>query len=368
MRKAIVPIAAMFLVVAVVISFKSSSDSSRTKQVEVDSERSPGFGSTKSRWVRNNSARTRVRDRLTAAKASFDAIGAKALEEFAATIGESDLPQILEALENSTMEFERDVYRTLMAKWARCNLSGVMEWTFQRPQERRESAIHNLASVLNPEDFADVRIRARSYDRSDRVELMYALTLRVASIDPDKMIDSPAEPISPDAVADVASRWAARSPEHALEWSRAIDDTEPRDLLLSTIAKARSATDAKSAVDLATREIADLTKRREAVHDIVQNWSQTDPRGAADWAARSLAGPSLADAMREIVIEWTRRDPSEASSWLNEVQSEFARDRGIHAFVNQVAEHFPADALAWANAITDDALRNDALSHINRAR
>ena len=140
--------------------------------------------------------------------------------------------------------------------------------------------------------------------------------------------------------------------------------------------------------------LEDASARRNALRPILQNWLQTDPRGAFDYIGASEEGSalgSLSNAFRQwaredpkaatealallpesaenqreniygpVAHSYVQHDPMAASEWIATLDKGPARDRSVETLVNQIVDAEPDSAFFWAVTIDNPDKRTKGL-------
>lgn len=103
-------------------------------------------------------------------------------------------------------------------------------------------------------------------------------------------------------------------------------------------------------------------RRDEVIRMALGQFTENDPKGAAQWALENLDGVDFNNALIRICEEWARRDGLEAATWLTALPASRERDAAMEGMFFAWATEDPAAAM--------DFLRknpgNDTLSAILR--
>ena len=94
----------------------------------------------------------------------------------------------------------------------------------------------------------------------------------------------------------------------------------------------------------------------------MDNWANSDPLAAAQWAATLPDGKMRGEAWDHLLSRWENEDAPAAANWLNVQPACEARDAGIaRVLQNAAADLEPKDAVRLARSIGDPEQRGDAL-------
>lgn len=86
------------------------------------------------------------------------------------------------------------------------------------------------------------------------------------------------------------------------------------------------------------------TKQRES--DVLDQWIELDPAGAAAWAAKVFAAGGDEQLLREAVRGYARRDPRAAAAWASSLASPLVRDSALREVFEAWSARDPRSAAA----------------------
>lgn len=86
-------------------------------------------------------------------------------------------------------------------------------------------------------------------------------------------------------------------------------------------------------------------RRAETIRMALGQFSENDPKGAAEWALANLTGVDLNNALIRISEQWARRDGREAASWLSTLPAGKERDAAMEGMFFVWASQDPAAAM-----------------------
>lgn len=95
--------------------------------------------------------------------------------------------------------------------------------------------------------------------------------------------------------------------------------------------------------------------REIAIRAIAREYSETDPKEAAEWVAR-LPGNTGLEAIESVILKWTQKDSDAALAWINTSAGNL-RDEALAGFCRSISGESPGKALDAANLIVDPARR-----------
>ncbi len=111
--------------------------------------------------------------------------------------------------------------------------------------------------------------------------------------------------------------WVAKSPEDALAW-------------------------------LVTQQVSD--RRDNVIRMALNQYSENDAKGAADWAMKNLTGNDLNNTLIAIAENWAAENGSEAAAWFLTLPATAERDAAMENILFNWASNEPAAALAFLKA------------------
>ncbi len=202
----------------------------------------------------------------------------------------------------------------------------------------------------------------------------------------------PADQVQPSQVSAVAEGWADQDLPAALAWANHFSNPQQHDGAMLAVIDSWSQTDPQAAANYvlstpsgsardslvgalvqswgdvslpdAARWLLGQTSdvQAQGAATLVDQWSHSDPAGAAAWAAQLPAGDARDQAFARLASKWSDRDPAAAASWLGGLPAGDARDAAIAGYAtagNNDAN--PADMLQQVQTIANPAKRDDTL-------
>lgn len=106
-------------------------------------------------------------------------------------------------------------------------------------------------------------------------------------------------------------------------------------------------------------------RRDEVMRMALNQFAETDAKGAADWALHNLSGDDLNNTLIAIAEGWAQENGSEAAAWFLALPATSERDSAIENMFFSWASNEPAAALAFLASGTGDltpTLRRAALA------
>lgn len=103
----------------------------------------------------------------------------------------------------------------------------------------------------------------------------------------------------------------------------------------------------------------------EAKRALVRSWAQYDPEAAASWlSSLSPNDPEIGNLVTSLVGNWTRYDLEASAAWLNQMPPSPEIDRAVAIYTFRSAQEDPAGAMSWAESITRDETRNRLMTRV----
>jgi RNA polymerase sigma factor (sigma-70 family) len=156
-----------------------------------------------------------------------------------------------------------------------------------------------------------------------------------------------------DVVAGVAALWAQTDPPAALAWVANISTGQVYDQAVQGILGQIGQTDPAGAAAIIA-QLPDPTTRYGAITQLADQWAQNDFNGALAWV-QSLPtsdGNARAEALKNVMKNWDDSDPAGAAAYLTQ---NLANDPNFNTVADQLVGRWavgdPQAALAWAQAL-----------------
>jgi hypothetical protein len=266
--------------------------------------------------------------------------------------------------------FRNSAIQSVASSWADRDVAAAMAWVEQLPRTSNHTAI--MQAVVRPwfhEDFdsafkwlqseQDESVRAQvsqdiTHDLQSKGD--YDAALAVAQFAPPQMQDH--------LLRGLAQGWVQHDPKAAQAWAESQTDPEVQAQIWPALAGSLARFDAPAAIRVATA-IQDSTVRRHALRELVDAWSPSKPREAADWAVRLSDEDDRGVALGYAMKNWAEYDPAGATQWFSSSAPAGAgRDYAIRLFAPELLDSDPALAMKWAAAVGDPDNRDTQLSKI----
>ena len=131
----------------------------------------------------------------------------------------------------------------------------------------------------------------------------------------------------------------------------------------STLISSWAGTDPKAAAEWAAR-LPESDSRNEAISTLASAWSAAEPANALAWVSHLPDSPEQREALDDSVRAWTELDPADLGKWVNQQPPNATTDhlRSVAALV--LVESQPQDAMAMVMKISDPATRDPALTQL----
>ncbi len=231
------------------------------------------------------------------------------------------------------------------------------------PSERPSAALLEAqgAESLNDPHQAISRVLALPDGSARRSELMKIARAWAAPADAWEQASHLADPVARWALQNaIVTPWASQQPELAFATVAAMPADWQRDQLLRQVTTEVARRNPQLALELlTTAEIAD----RDSFHAlIVEEWSNYDPSGAAQWVEKQEKHRQAPLAYR-LADAYVAQQPSEALAWALRISRSPGRNLWSH-MLQQMAVHDPHEALRLALAAENPAQRRQALNGV----
>lgn len=300
------------------------------------------------------------------------ALHSEALAQEIGGLAAVQIPGRLERLSSSELRGEPG--RLLIRRWAELDPNQAGEWVRQLadPKTLRELA-EALSLAWGDRDFPGALTWTRTLEieavRNDISALLSDELARTAPTEAMRLVLTlPENATRNGALLHALSQWADASPETAREWASQLPTGSLREAALGAVAVVIASRDGPNAARLIATELPPGPNQERAAVSILQQWAQSDPRGALGWVEQFSAGNLQTAAMDNVVRIWSVTDPQSVGLWLDQLPPGGFRDAASASFSAWLASGFPAEAAEWANFIADPLLRHQELDRIARER
>ncbi len=169
------------------------------------------------------------------------------------------------------------------------------------------------------------------------------------------------------ALGDISKAWVRSDPAAAANYIGGLDDIHSggQTMLLNDLLARWSETDIKGALDWANSSITDDVQFESSVLEVARTLSRRAPEQAAQLVGMvpELAGMQ-AGLTHRIADEWSKTHPGHAAEWCGTLENESLRATAIKLVASNWASKSADDALTWASDLPDENERAYALSNI----
>lgn len=276
---------------------------------------------------------------------------------------------------------ERAEARTLLATaWGTVDVRAAAAWVKQVVTGKEQQGL--LRQVIlggtqnNPKGAIDLAVEALPPELLWSGEVQHAIRIwsdrdpaaaaRFLQGLPEGPKDRAGVSLRTTQLARAAKLWAMRDPSAALEWAEKLGGAErtgvlaalPGGLVKSIISNPREA--------LSVIERLPEADRPQAICQLVDDWAETDPRGAADFAR---SRPELATKLDEIIaLQWAKKDFQAAFTWAKSLPAGVDKDTALQGVAVTETNQRGADrGLEAAREIQDAGLKDGAFEQIAQA-
>lgn len=263
----------------------------------------------------------------------------------------------------------------------------------------RRAAFSKILEALTPENATQLREQIAHLDQNSQEfrEFHYAWGMIAGEV----AVQHGAETRKRDMAASLAG-WMSTDPDTAMAYYESLDEGQQRGSGMNwgamfgladadpfravEFVKQRSEAgdrDAKRMINVALDKVLEsgdlgtaetLARSTEgtkletnAYRHLAWKMSETDPAGAADWAAGLAQGDGRNHAIGTSFNRWAGEDPQAAAAKISSLTDPAARDAATYGYATRVVWDNPATGVEWAASIGDDKSRQRALVDTGRA-
>jgi cytochrome c553 len=276
---------------------------------------------------------------------------------------------------SNTMGFAGGFVRpTILQSWASSDPANAAKYYAENPGEFAmmgmmgggrgpgggQSAAGIIAAEWARQDPSAALAWASSLEGREKGSAMESVVREVANTDPRRaaeMASTMDEDSRDDAYAAIAERWATTNFSEAETWIKTLSGEEQSEAMgaaLSALARENPA--------LAQEKIASMPEGRDrdrAMASIASQLSRNDPQAAATWLASQTItdGEAQRDAMRDVMSNWTNQDSAGALAFVQSQPAGEARDSATTAYIWNARNDDPATLIQLAESISDEGSR-----------
>ena len=246
----------------------------------------------------------------------------------------------------------RNAVSNLFSQWARENPKEAAGAISQLPAGSVfASAASNIAAqwVRTAANKQDIFDWVRTLPEGDaRTNSLYSVFGEWSRSDPPGAIRAlgslPPEEKKAAARA-LASGWARKSPEAALQWASSMTDANDRGSIVQTVVSQW----AGMAPDAAARYVERLpeSERSGPMQAVVNTWASKDTEAAAAWLDQQPFGPAKDSALAPLARRIAQEDPEAALTWVAGISDEKQRFQQIENIARDWVRQEPAAAKHW---------------------
>jgi hypothetical protein len=219
-----------------------------------------------------------------------------------------------------------------------------------------------IASEWARQDPTAALAWASSLTGKEKGSAMSSVIREVAGTDPKKaaeMVASMDAESRGQANEDIARKWGAKNFSEAESWIRTLPADQQGAAMASAIAGLSKDDPLLASQKLAALPAGDASN--EAIPVLAKNWSQKDPKQAANWVIKQADESTVHHAMDEVMPNWVNQDPKAALAFINAQQAGSARDSAAASYIMSDHKSAPSELIKVAETITDENSRNRSL-------
>jgi len=228
-----------------------------------------------------------------------------------------------------------------------------------------QSAAGIIAAEWARQDPSAALAWASSLEGREKGRAMEGLIREVANTDPAKaaqMASSMDEGDRGDAYRSIAARWATTNFNEAEAWIRTLGGEEQSQAMGAAIAAL-----ARENPALAQQKVAAMPEggdRDRAIAAIAAQLSRTSPAEAAALIVSQTPtdGDARRDAMRDVMSNWTNQDAAGALAFVQAQPAGEVRDSATTAYLWNARNEAPATLINLAESISDEESRGRAVA------
>lgn len=256
-----------------------------------------------------------------------------------------------------------------LGRWAKRDPEGALARAAQFPDaEARSNHLGTILREWAKEDPQAATSHALSLPAGkERNDAITSVASGAAATDPEAVkrliAQMPPGAARNATLSRIVSNLGYKEPRIAAELVLELPPGQQRDLVHQVIHNfARQ--DRAGALEWAG-QLSSADARRTAVRQIVQQWSQDDPKGAAEYCVSSPLGTS--EILANAVGNWARNDASGALAWAGALPDPAQREAALARAIGALGSSDPNRAVALAATMLGDKARDDALGNIASA-
>ena len=246
--------------------------------------------------------------------------------------------------------------------WAQRDPRQAIDWVFaQAPSSGRADMLAAALGTLAATEPHNAIGLADNLVGRERERVLASVMQGWASSDPRAAIEwfQFAQDTLPANVAvSVSAVYATQYPDEAFEWAISLPPAESASasiMVLSVIGQS----DRDHAAELAL-SIPDATTRNNAIRNLVQNWSDSDPNAAGQWISEVDDENQRKRLYSSLLQRWSRYDRDAAVSFAERLPSSSDRDAAIVGIISGTRDDLRLAEQLYGRIESEDQRRDAA--------
>ena len=131
-------------------------------------------------------------------------------------------------------------------------------------------------------------------------------------------------------------------PPAATAYVAALAPGKTKDQVAGAIARQLARSDPQTALAW-VQELPDDGTRQNSLETVLTEWSETDPKAAAEFAVQNSSGrDTLENLIAAISYQWAQTNPAAALAWTQDLSDPAVRDAILPSMVSAAAEDNPS--------------------------
>lgn len=264
----------------------------------------------------------------------------------------------------SNMALRLQLQHQVIGQWGGQDAGAAVNWALsQAPSAQRTQLMATALSAMAENEPRLAFDIGQSLSGQERAEVLGRVLSRWAQDDPAAaarsatMISEPG--VRNQAIFGIASAYASRDPQGALEWLSELDPAESA-MAVSIVFHQLTQTDPVQAGSLLNR-LSDEATRANAAATVASVWAQQDPRAAARWTESLIDDDMRRRATADLLHAWAMFDRDEALRYAQNLTLAAERDAAVVAVMQVQNEDTDLNERLF-ESLTDPAQRQVAAS------
>lgn len=290
-----------------------------------------------------------------------------------------DLKQIADTLELTESiangEWKTEVRAALLSSWGERDLTGAVTWFGNRGGA---DGIHQQARDLFARELAEREPTAMvswmeiSLPETSRQELYGPLFRQWAKTDPSavaallRQMVSPSQGITTgissawiDLSGQVAAQWATADVNSAVAWAQSLPEGPAKAKALAQVSYRWTETDPQGAAAYAAQQ-----NNPQLLGNVAAKWAESNPQAAAAWARGLPSGEGGERAIASLTAMWAQKDPMAAATYAASLPPGNSQSRATVAVVSAWAAGAPLETAKWVGQFAEGPVRQNALEQL----